>query len=111
MASAGLSDGFVYAPKPPAAPAANIRVSVPPYNKANFSQGNDTVMFYIPGGKRGQYLNTRQSYLKFEVEVKFDKGSETYVPIVALDGGAHSFFNSLEVYHGSNLLVSSLTVF
>lgn len=53
--SAGLSDGFVYAPKPPAAPAANIRVSVPPHNKDVFRDG-DVIMFNIPSGKRGQYL-------------------------------------------------------
>lgn len=47
MAS-GLSDGFVYAPKPPAAPAANIRVSVPPYNKSEYRNGGEVVMFNIP---------------------------------------------------------------
>ena len=58
--SAGLSDGFVYAPKPPAAPAANIRVSVPPHNKDTFKSG-DVVMFNIPCGKRGQYLKKSAS--------------------------------------------------
>lgn len=104
MSNAGLSDGFVYAPKPPAAPAANIRVSVPPYNKDVFKSGNETVMFNIPSGKRGQYLNTRMSYMTFDVRVKLNLGDSTNVPIIALDGGAHSLFNSLEVYHGSNLL-------
>ena len=105
MANVGLSDGFVYAPKPPAAPAANIRVSVPPYNKDVFKSGNETVMLNIPSGKRGQYLNTRMSYLTFDVEVEMDiSKATTGLPILALDGGAHAFFNSLEVYHGSNLL-------
>lgn len=107
MANAGLSDGFVFAPKPPAAPAANIRVSVPPYNKDVFKSGNETIMINIPSGKRGQYLNTRMSYMTFDVTVEMDatNASETTpFPILALDGGAHSFFNSLEVYHGSNLL-------
>lgn len=105
MAAAGLSDGFVFAPKPAAAPAANIRVSLPPHNKDEFTRGNDTIMFNVPSGKRGQYLNTRQSYLKFDVEMdyKYDITTPT-LPIVALDGGAHSFFNSLEVYHGTNML-------
>ncbi|AET84770.1 hypothetical protein TVWG_00005 [Tetraselmis viridis virus N1] len=104
MANAGLSDGFVFAPKPPAAPAANIRVSVPPYNKDVFKSGNETVMFNIPSGKRGQYLNTRMSYLTFELDVTVDADSPDNLPIIALDGGAHSFFHSLEVYNGSNLL-------
>lgn len=105
MSMAGLSDGFVYAPKPPAAPAANIRVSVPPYNKDSYSSPNETVMFNIPSGKRGQYLNTRMSYLKFDLEVETDltRGGN-HKPVIALDGGAHALFDSLEVYHGSNLL-------
>ena len=127
---AGLSEGFIYAPKPPAAPAANIRVSVPPHNKDVFNRGNETVSFNIPAGKRGQYLNTRMSYLKFELEVELKRSKEgeqmTLVKdtsvykgkatitsdeltqkaahVLALDGGAHALFNSLEVYHGTNLL-------
>lgn len=125
---AGLSEGFVYAPKPPAAPAANIRVSVPPHNKDVFNRGNETIMFNIPAGKRGQYLNTRMSYLKFELDVTLENGTATDAKlapsvsygdhptvssdeltmkaahVLALDGGAHSLFNSLEVYHGTNLL-------
>jgi hypothetical protein len=105
--SAGLSDGFVYAPKPPAAPAANIRVSVPPYNKDTYNNksGSETVMFNIPCGRRGQYLNPRMSYLKFNVNVKTKFGDTTVnKPLLALDGGAHAFFQTLEVYHGSNML-------
>lgn len=101
---AGLSEAFTYVPKPAAAPAANIRVSVPPHNKDQFSQGNETMMFNIPAGKRGQYLNTRMSYLEFDVVTSFKASPDTGTPILALDGGAHSLFESLEVYHGSNLL-------
>lgn len=106
MALAGLSDGFVYAPKPPAAPAANIRVTVPTANKDVFSVDNDTMMFNIPSGKRGQYLNTRMSYLKFDLTVDADFTHEAgnKIPILQLDGGAHALFNNLEVFHGSNLL-------
>ena len=143
---AGLSDSFAYKAKPHAAAASNIRVSVPPHNKDVFNRGNETVMFNIPCGKKGQYLNTRMSYLKFELEVtlKSQPASEavsikkfadesvtdgsTYIGkvilpgteddlhidavdlankaahVLALDGGAHALFNSLEIYHGTNLL-------
>lgn len=138
---AGLSEGFIYRPKPPAAPAANIRVSVPPHNKDVFTRGNETIMFNIPCGKRGQYLNTRMSYLKFELDVTLhdlkntpkspleeirgravkgallahhdrmhsihvssDNLAKEAAHVLALDGGAHSLFSSLEVYHGTNLL-------
>lgn len=99
---AGISDGFVYAPKPAAAPAANIRVSLPPHNKDRFDFGNETVMFNIPCGKRGQYLNTRMSYLTFDLDVKLLQAND--FPVVVLDGGAHALFQSLELYHGTNLL-------
>lgn len=143
---AGLSDSFAYKAKPHAAAASNIRVSVPPHNKDVFNRGNETIMFNIPCGKKGQYLNTRMSYLKFELEVtlKSQPVSEavsikkladeavtdgsTYngkvilpgteddlhidaidlankaAHVLALDGGAHALFNSLEIYHGTNLL-------
>ena len=107
---AGISDGFVYAPKPAAAPAANIRVSLPPHNKDNFKDGNETIMFNIPCGKRGQYLNTRMSYLTFDFEVELKKpdapgGTNTSTtPLVYLEGGAHGFIQHLELYHGTNLL-------
>lgn len=104
MALAGLSDAFVYAPKPPAAPASNIRVTVPSYNKDRFSAQNDTMMFNIPSGKRGQYMNPRMSYLRFDLEVTSNFDSSDNIPVLALDGGAHSLIQNLEVYHGSNLL-------
>lgn len=56
------------------------------------------------GGKRGQYLNTRQSYMTFDVTVETDTKSADAIPLLALDGGAHCFFSNLETYHGSNLL-------
>lgn len=45
------------------------------------------------------------SYLKFNLEVDMAAASAgDMVPVLALDGGAHSLFEALEVYHGSNLL-------
>lgn len=105
---AGISDGFVYAPKPAAAPAANLRVSLPPHNKDNFRDGNETVMFNIPCGKRGQYLNTRMSYMTFDLEVELKKPpvgtTDTITPLLYLEGGAHGLIQHLELYHGTNLL-------
>jgi hypothetical protein len=56
------------------------------------------------------------SYLKFQLEVELkedithgvwsrkDELTAKSVPIIALDGGAHALFTSLEVSHGSNVL-------
>lgn len=108
MAS-GLSDSFVYRRRPAAAAAAQVMVRVPAFNKDSFDKGNERVQFNIPTGKRGQYLNTRMSYLKFELHTKLagdptTANAKRKFPIYALDGGAHSFFRGLQVYHGSNLL-------
>lgn len=110
MSKAGLSESFVYTTKTAAAAAANIRVSVPPHNKDEFPRGNDTIMFNIPCGKRGQYLNTRMSYLKFDLDVTYKvnnldgKLANGTVPVLALDGSASSLIQHLELYHGTNLL-------
>lgn len=103
---AGISEGFVYVPKPAAAPAANIRVSLPPHNRDVFDSGNETIMFNIPCGKRGQYLNTRMSYMTFDLDVtvRAEELDKEGFPILKLDGGAHALIQHLELYHGTNLL-------
>ena len=75
---------------PAAAPAANIRVSLPQHNNDRFDYGNETIMFNIPCGNSGQYLNTRMSYLTFNLNVKLLVDND--YPLVELDGGAHALF-------------------
>lgn len=113
MAS-GLSDGFVYANKPNAAPAAAVKVTVPQMTKAEYTRGGQRVIFNIPSGKRGQYLNTRMSFLEFRVTVdqsaidttmptSLAASGQSFLPkcpILALDGGAHSFIQNLRVIQG-----------
>jgi hypothetical protein len=115
-AQSSFAQELVYNSKPGATPAAVVRVNTPPFNKDDFSRGNETISINIPSWKRGQYLDPIMSYLKFQLEVELNKnlGIENYnrstelsaksVPIIALDGGAHSLFTSLEVRHGFNAL-------
>ena len=110
-AQSSFAQELVYNSKPGAAPAIVVRVNTPPFNKDDFSRGNETISINIPSWKRGQYLDPIMSYLKFQLEVELNKnlGIENYnrstelsaksVPIIALDGGAHSLFTSLEVSH------------
>lgn len=110
MATSGLSNAFVFSTRPTAAPAAAVEMTVPPYNKDTFARGGQKILFNIPSGKRGQYLNTRQSFLQFQMRVTQpavgfpSNAGSTYMPILSLDGGAHALFRSLQVYHGSNLI-------
>ncbi len=60
-----LSDSLVYAPKPSAVSSSKARQNVPSYNKSSFNPG-EVIMLNIPTGRRGSYLNTRMSYLKFK---------------------------------------------
>jgi hypothetical protein len=61
-----LRDSLVYAPKPSAVFSSKARWNQPSYNKSNYNPG-EVVMLNIPTGRRGSFLNTRMSYLKFKV--------------------------------------------
>lgn len=157
-AQSSIAEELVYNSKPGAAPASVVRVNTPPFNKDQFTRGNETIMINIPSGKRGQYLDPSMSYLKFQLEVTLKKdlvdepGLEVKAlpavnittsggvearrvrykdvnqdpeaeneskdpamlkacPIIAMDGGAHSLINYLEMYHGSNQLVSHFVTY
>ena len=56
-------------------------------------------MLNIPTGRRGSFLNTRMSYLKFQL-----KNTTTGTAPLAPDFNIASIFSRLELYHGSNLL-------
>jgi hypothetical protein len=57
-------------------------------------------MINIPTGRRGSFLNTRMSYLKFRVQNTGVDAAHT----IAADFNIASIFSRLELYHGSNLL-------
>ncbi len=57
-------------------------------------------MLDIPTGRRGSFLNTRMSYLKF----KFTNTGTDAGHTVAADYNIASIFSRQELYHGSNLL-------
>jgi hypothetical protein len=61
-----VSDSLVFKPKPASISGTAHRQSVPSYNGTIFS-GQQTIMLNITCGRRGHYLNTRMSYLRFKV--------------------------------------------
>jgi hypothetical protein len=94
-----LSDSLVYAPKPSAVSSSKACQNVPSYNKSSFNPG-EVIILNIPTGRRGSFLNTRMSYLKF-------KGTNTGTDpthTIAADFNIASIFSRFELYHGSNLL-------
>ena len=103
-----VSDALVYAPKPSAVSGSKYRQNLPSYNKSTFNPG-ETVMLNIPCGRRGQFLNQRQSYLKFKVTNTGTVLNANATPATvnekwAPDYTASSFISRLELFHGSNLL-------
>ena len=94
-----LNDSLVYAPKPSAVSSSKARWNQPSYNKSTYSPG-EVIMLNIPTGRRGSFLNTRMSYLKFRVQNTGTDAAHT----IAADFNIASIFSRLELYHGSNLL-------
>jgi len=96
-----VSSDCLYNLKPSSVRARSYRASIPSSNKAQFSP-SDTIIAYIPGGRKNTYLDPNQSYLRFTVKNN-DSTSGNYMNI---DNLASCFFNRLDIYHSGNLLDS-----
>jgi hypothetical protein len=57
-------------------------------------------MLNILTGRRGSYINTRMSYLKFKITNTGTDAAHT----IAAGYNIASIFSRMELYHGSNLL-------
>ena len=97
--------------KPSAPKSSSKRVSIAPSNKSVFSP-QDVIMFDIPTGRPGSWLDQSQTYLKFSVQFQTTAAANASSSVyqsttsggVHLDNTAYSFFQRLEVYNGSNQL-------
>ena len=85
----------MYQPKPSAVSSSKARWNQPSYNKSTYNPG-EVVMIIIPTGRRGSFLNTRMSYLKFKVTNTGTDAAHT----IAADFNIASIFSRLELYHG-----------
>ena len=82
----------------------SYRLSVAPLNKTVFTS-TDQIIFELPTGRRGTWLDQSQTYLKFSVQCKTNAAVNQYtLNGVNIENTAYSFFNRLDVYHSSNLL-------
>ena len=95
-----LSDSLVYVPKPSAVSGHKFRVNQPTYNKSTFNPG-EVALLTIPCGRKGHYLNTRMSYLKFRLN-----NTSLAADTIACDYSASSLISRIDIFHGSNLLES-----
>lgn len=105
--SIALTSDLQYTLKPSAPKSRSYRLSVPALNKSTF-QANDSMIFEIPVGRgRNVYLDQSQSYLKFNMQCVTNvqtTGNTVGSTSVSIENTAYSFFQRLDVYHGSNLL-------
>jgi len=94
-----LSDSLGYVPKPSDVSTSKARWNQPIYNKSTYSPG-EVAMLNIPTGRRGIFINTRLSYLKFKITNTGTDAGHT----IAADYNIASIFPRLDLYHGSSLL-------
>ena len=59
-----LTSDMMYGLKPSAPKSRSYRMNIPAMNKSTFV-GGDQVIFEIPSGRRGTYLDQSQCYYKF----------------------------------------------
>lgn len=101
--STAVSSDLLLGLKPSAPKSRSYRISIPPINKSSFF-GQDMIVFELPTGRRGNFYDPSQSYLKFSVQVQTTADVAQGSTGVYLDNSAYSFFQRLDIYNGSNLL-------
>jgi len=89
--------------KPSAPKSRSYRISIPPINKSVFN-GTDMIVFELPTGRKNNFYDPSQSYLKFSVQVQTTADCASGGSGVYFDNSAYSFFSRLDIYNGSNLL-------
>lgn len=77
----------------------SYRASIPSSNKSVFSP-LDTVVCYIPGGRRNQYLDTANTYIRYTIK------NNDPAQAMFLDNSAACVINRLDVFNAGNNLES-----
>ena len=84
----------------------NFEIRVQPVNAQSFTSGN-VLQFDIPCGRRGQYLDTQTTYVRF-------KATYTHAGAILTDysrliGSAYSYFNKQEIYGNNSVQLESIS--
>ena len=93
--SKAVTSDLLYNLKPSALPCRSYRASVPPTNSQTFAPGSLAVL-YVPASRRGTFLDTSASYLRFTVQ------QNSISSPFHVDNCGASFINRLDVFHSSN---------
>ena len=92
-----VSNDSLYNLKPTSCRGRAYRGSVPPTNKSTFNP-SDTMIFYVPGGRRNTFLDGTQNYLKLTI-----KNSDT-ANNLNFDHNGSCVINRIDISHGNALL-------
>ena len=91
----------------PSAPRSrSYRINVAPLNGSTFAPSSQ-IIFELPTGRKGTWLDQSQSYLKFSVQCLSAAACAAGIPGgIFIENTAYSFIQRLDVYNSSNLLES-----
>jgi hypothetical protein len=91
---------------PASLPAAkNYEVKQQPINAQSFTAGN-VIQFDLNCGKRGTYLDTATTYLRFRAT--YTHAGTAATDVSNLMGSAYSYFNKLELYGNNSVLLEQI---
>ena len=110
-----LTSDMMLGLKPSAPKSRSYRINVAPLNQSTFSGGSQMI-FELPTGRKGTWLDQSQSYLKFSVQCTATAACAAnvttntaggFVPNgIYVENSAYSFIQRMDLYHSSNLLES-----
>ena len=100
-----LTSDLLYGLKPAAPKSRSYRLNIAPLNKSVF-QPLDQMIFEVPTGRQGTYLDNSQTFLKFSVQCSSTSAVAQGNTGIYVDNSAYSFIQRVDTYHSSNLLES-----
>ena len=100
-----LTSDMLLGLKPSAPKSRSYRISCAPMNGSVF-QGNGQMIFELPTGRRGTWMDQSQSYLKFSVQCTAAAACAAGAATggIYVENTAYSFIQRLDIYNSSNLL-------
>ena len=99
-----LTSDMMLGLKPSAPKSRSYRISVAPLNGSTFGPSSQ-IIWELPTGRRGTWLDQSQSYIKFSVQCVTANACAANAPGgIYIENTAYSFFQRLDIYNSSNLL-------
>ena len=84
----------------------DIKASIQRFRSDNSTyKSSDIIRIEIPCGRVGAWLHAQDSFLEFKATLDAGTTAGT-AGVLALDGTAYTYFKSLRILHGSNVLVN-----